>query len=213
MYNRVLSGFNSERRSSAQLIASYQDRIALSKQEALARSYEPVLNVQAFNQEVVDLFRSFKEQAGSRGSASRRTPQLWQVLDDAQYGLVNAGDANTGLSYVPLWYDWKELIHQAGIQVVLKAPKDVVQVPFHDALKCFVEVKRILLLQPNALTRLDIGISLEESTVLTKVVLTVDDVDPLEKEVSSVDNDPSFEFIRSSRTTLVIKFRLSNIGT
>lgn len=213
MYNQVLSGIDSERRSSAQLIASYQARIESSKQEALNKAHEPILNVKILNEEVLDMMQTLKERITGKPILKPLKPSVRQVLDSAEYALINAGDPGKGLSYNPVWFDFLELLRETGIETSLQVPKGVVQVPFEDALQAFVAVKGLLLTVGSALATVAVAVTLEDSAVATNITLNVDGILPVGMDDSSVDKALSFETQRSSQTTLVIQFRLSNIGT
>jgi len=211
MYHRVLSGIDSERRNTAQTIAQYEARIAASKQEVLNRVHEPIFNVQKLNEEVTDMFKRFKE-GSSRPGKTTQAPSLQESLYGFHSLVVNASNRQQ-VSMVPLLYDLAELVQEAGMSTTLKLPNERIQVSLSDAQQISSELKRTLLLSCRPSSRLTLEANKQED--FWEMSLRLDNTleNFLEIEPAHPGNPHSFEFTRSTLSTLVIKFRLSNIGT
>lgn len=211
MYNRVLSGIDSDRRSTAQTIAQYEARIAASKQEVLNRVPEPIFNVQKLNEEVTDMFKRFKE-SGSKSSTTQQPLSLQQSLYGFHSLIVNASSQQQ-VSMVPLFYDLAELVQEAGISSTITLPSKRITASLKDAQEVFSELKRTLLLSCSRSTSINIDAQEQDDFWNFSIRLNNTREEFPQIEATHPGNPHSFEFTRSTLSTLVIKFRLSNIGT
>lgn len=213
MYRQMLERLEISTPDGKSLIAAYETRIESAKRAALAKKRDPVLQVEPLNQEIRDAFGQFRQ----RFSPAHKTPaslntKLRSSLHYFNQLVVNAS-VDGKCSLWPLFFDWAEILREAGMHTQLSVPSKEEVVALPEALKLFESLNNILI--EGVTDRSSLEVSLETTTNHLQGTLVVQNAqsDRASLEYTVQTAPVSLELSTVGESALHIQFRLSNIGS